>query len=216
MQTEIPYFIITVMNKVLLNQIIPRIGRMLKLYREKTGRNQGDIAAQAGISISMLSQIERGMVSPSIDTLVMVCQSLGLDPADLFKTLSTDLPVRIHHRGERLTMVNEGIRYEQLMTSSQGVYQMELFLLEVDPGHKTTLSGKGHDGVEIGFVLNGTAILNIDSVDYMIQEGDSMYFNSHLPHQLCNSGSDVFRAVWSISPPHVDYLQTGNEELKNI
>jgi transcriptional regulator with XRE-family HTH domain len=52
------------MNKVLLNQI----GRMLKLYREKTGRNQGEIATQAGISISMLSQIERGMVSPSIDT----------------------------------------------------------------------------------------------------------------------------------------------------
>ncbi len=210
-----PYFIITVMNKVLLNQVVPRIGRMLKLYREKTGRNQGDIAAQAGISISMLSQIERGMVSPSIDTLVMVCQALGLDPADLFKKLSNDRPVRIHHQSERLTMINEGVRYEQLMTSSQGVYQMELFLLEMNPGSKTTLSGRGHEGVEVGYVLGGMAVLNIDGIDYPLKEGDSMYFNSHLPHQLSNSGKDMFRAVWSISPPHVDYLHTADNEHEN-
>lgn len=203
------------MNKVLLNQIIPRIGQTLRLYREKTGRNQSDIASQAGISISMLSQIERGMVSPSIDTLVMVCQSLGLDPSDLFKRLSNDRPVRIHHFGERLTMKNEGIRYEQLMISSQGVYQMELFLLELDPGYKTTLSGKGHEGVEIGYVLNGNAILNIDGVEHQVLEGDSIYFNSHLPHQLSNSGPDIFIAVWSISPPHVDYLHAGDNEKEH-
>ena len=39
---------------------------------------------------------------------------------------------------------------------------MELFLLVMAPGHKTTLSGKGHEGVEIGYVLEGSAILNIE------------------------------------------------------
>ena len=64
------YFIITVMDTVALKQIVPKIGKILKVFREKTGQNQGDIASKAGISISMLSQIERGMVSPSIETLV--------------------------------------------------------------------------------------------------------------------------------------------------
>ncbi len=199
------------MNKVLLNQI----GRMLKLYREKTGRNQGEIATQAGISVSMLSQIERGMVSPSIDTLVMVCQALDLDPADLFKKLSNNRQVRIHHHGERLTMANEGVRYEQLMSISRGFYQMELFLLMMDPGHKTTLSGKGHEGVEIGYVLEGSAILHIDGIDYTLCKGDSMSFSSHLVHQLSNHGPETFKSVWSISPPHVDYLHTGENSSKS-
>lgn len=188
---------------------------MLKLYREKTGQNQGEIATQANISISMLSQIERGMVSPSIDTLVMVCQALDLDPADLFKKLSNDRQVRIHHHGERLTMVNDGVRYEQLMSISRGVYQMELFLLVMDPGHKTTLSGKGHEGVEIGYVLEGSATLRIDGIDYLLREGDSMSFSSHLVHQLSNHGAETFKSVWSISPPHVDYLHTEEKQKQS-
>jgi transcriptional regulator with XRE-family HTH domain len=194
------------MDKVLLKQIVPKIGRILRVFREKTGQNQGDIASKAGISISMLSQIERGMVSPSIDTLVGVCSVLGLDPADLFKRVSGEKPVRIHHPKERLKMVQGGIRYEQLMTSVQGAYQTEMFLLEVEPGFKTTLSTEGHEGVEIGFVLGGEAILTVDGIKYNIIEGDSVFFSSSLPHQLENPGERLFRAVWSISPPHVDYL----------
>ena len=195
------------MDKVLLKQIVPKIGQLLKLFREKTGRNQSDIAMVAGISVSMLSQIERGVVSPSIDTLVMVCQALGLEPADLFKMLSTDRPVLIHHQGERLTMVNSGIKYEQLMTSSHGPSQFELFLLEVMPGCKTMLSNEGHQGAEIGYVLKGSALMSVDDVEYLVKEGDSISFNSQLPHQLHNQGKEIFKAVWSISPPHVDYLR---------
>ena len=211
MPGQIACFIITSMDKVSLKPIVPRIGQLLKLFREKTGQNQGDIASMAGISISMLSQIERGIVSPSIDTLVMVCHALGLDPADLFKMLSSGRPVRIHHAGERLTMEKGGIRYEQLMTSSAGVYHAEMFLLEVQPGCKTMLSAEGHEGVEIGFALNGEAILLVDGTEYPICEGDSIFFNSHLPHQLHNQGENTFRAVWSISPPHVDYLSNIEE-----
>ncbi len=200
------------MDKVLLKQIVPKIGKILKLFREKTGQNQGDIASKAGISISMLSQIERGIVSPSIDTLVAVCDTLGLDPADLFKRLSTDRPIRIHHPKERLRMVQGGIRYEQLMTSMQGTYQVEMFLIEVESGYKTTLSTEGHEGVEIGFVLEGMAILTVDNEQHRIADGDSVYFSSHLPHQLHNPGEKLFRAVWSISPPHVDYLNNFEED----
>jgi transcriptional regulator with XRE-family HTH domain len=200
------------MDTVTLKQIVPKIGKILKAFREKTGQNQGDIASKAGISISMLSQIERGMVSPSIETLVAVCGAVGLEPSDLFKRLSGDRPVRIHHPGERLKMVQGGIGYEQLMTSVQGAYQAEMFLLEVEPGFRTSLSAAGHEGVEIGFVLEGEAVLTVDGVEYGIANGDSVFFSSILPHQLQNRAQKPFRAVWSISPPHVDYLSNFEEQ----
>lgn len=194
------------MDKVLLKSMVPRLGRLLKSFRDKTGQNQADIALKAEISVSMLSQIERGVVSPSIETLIMVSTALGVEVADLFKMVALDRPVRIHHTGERLWTQRGGVRYEQLMTSDYGAYQAELFLLEVEPGLSTAFSGGAHEGVEIGYVLMGTAVVTIDSVEYPVREGDSVYFNAQLPHQLRNNGEISFKAVWSISPPHVDFL----------
>jgi transcriptional regulator with XRE-family HTH domain len=200
------------MDTVLLKNIVPKIGMIIKGYREKTRQNQSDIAVKAGISVSMLSQIERGIVAPSIDTLMQVCFAVGLEPADLFKRLSTERPIRIHHPGERLTMNNGGVTYEQLMVSSKGPHQAEMFILTVASGDKTTLSAS-HDGVEMGYVLEGNAILTIDNVDYPVGEGDSVYFNSQLAHQVYNNGAKEFKAVWSISPPHVDYFSSLEEQI---
>jgi transcriptional regulator with XRE-family HTH domain len=194
------------MNTVTLKDVVPQIGRILKIYREKTGKNQSDIAENAGISISMLSQIERGMVSPSIDTLMAVCSVLDIDPSELFKKITSSPPVRIHRKGERLTNELSGVRYEQLMTSQHPVYQAELFLLEVEPGKSTSFRGDGHEGAEMGLVMAGEAVLTVDGHEYEVAVGDSIYFNAQLPHQLANRSGLIFRAVWSISPPHVDFL----------
>ena len=195
------------MDTLLIKDAVARLGRILKTYREKTGRNQGDVASKAGISVSMLSQIERGMVAPSIETLMLVCSVLDLEVSRLFRMVAADEhPVRVHHRGERLRNEVDGVRYEQLMTSTQGNWPSEMFLLEVAPGCGTSFSGGGHEGVEMGYVLAGRAVLTVDAAEYAVRKGDSIFFSSHWPHQLLNRGKSAFRAVWSISPPHVDYL----------
>jgi transcriptional regulator with XRE-family HTH domain len=195
------------MDTLIIKQINLRLGRILKTYREKIGRNQGEVASKAGISVSMLSQIERGMVAPSIETLMMVCSVLDLDVSQLFRMVASNEPqVRIHHSGERLRNEVGGVHYEQLVTSTQGNWQAEMFLLEVAPGCSTTFSGGGHEGVEMGYVLAGDAMLTVDANDYRISKGDSIHFSSHLAHQLRNRGKSAFKAIWSISPPHVDYL----------
>jgi transcriptional regulator with XRE-family HTH domain len=191
-----------------IKSVLPELGKILRLFREKSGRNLDAVAQAAGISISMLSQIERGVVSPSIDTLCMVCRALDVDMAELFRRISPEEPVRIHTHGERLRMERDGVQYEQLMTSQNGVFPAELFCIEVKPGCATTMSGGGHEGAEMGYVLQGSARLCVGSDDYAINENDSVYFNANLPHRLENTGKKTFRAVWSISPPHLDFLKS--------
>ena len=65
-----------------------------------------------------------------------------------------------------------------------------------------------------GYVLEGSTILNISGIDYPLREGDSMSQFSP-SHQLSNQGTATFKSVWSISPPHVDYLHTGEKEKKS-
>jgi transcriptional regulator with XRE-family HTH domain len=201
------YFIITVMNEASLKSMLPEIGKSLRLFREKLTKNQGDIAQKAGISTSMLSQIERGTVSPSIDTLAGVCMALELDMADLFRRISPGMPLKIHHDGTRLYTQNNGIRFEQLSRSADISHPAEMLLLEIEPGKEAGMSDKGHEGVEMGYVLEGNATLVINGIDYKISEGDSVSYNSNLPHKLINTYRTTFKAVWNALPPHRDYLE---------
>jgi transcriptional regulator with XRE-family HTH domain len=195
------------MNKVLLQSMVPLIGTILKRYREKMNKNQGEIAAQAGISISMLSQIERGVVSPSIDTLCGVCTALGLELSELFRRIAPDATIRVKREGERLNSRHHGILFEQLAISVQSNFPAELLLLEVMPGKRIGLSEGGHEGVEMGYVLEGSAVLTVEGKEFAIGRGDSVSFNANLPHSLFNGGNEKFKALWAALPPHKDYLE---------
>jgi transcriptional regulator with XRE-family HTH domain len=195
------------MNEAALKSVVPVIGNFLRIFREKTRKSQGEVARKAGISISMLSQIERGMVSPSIDTLFNVCNGVGMDIGELFRRLSADAPVRLQRAGQRLGTQHGGILFEQLAASTSANHPAELFLLEVRPGKRVGMSIGGHEGVEMGYVLEGDALLGVVGLEYQLKAGDSVSFNANLPHSLVNPGKRTFRAVWAAVPPHKDYLE---------
>jgi transcriptional regulator with XRE-family HTH domain len=195
------------MNTVLIKDLIPQIGQMLRVYREKKGQNLSEVAIRANISISMLSQIERGKVTPSIETLLGVCESIGFDVVELFRRLSRDRNVTVRHQGGRLKTGDAGATYEQLITSPEGTVPGELLRLEIAPGMTAGLSGAGHEGIEMGYVLSGSAKLTVGSETYHLTSGDSIAFCSHVPHTLVNDGGESFSAIWSAIPPHKDYLE---------
>lgn len=195
------------MNKEILNNVHKEIGRVLKAYREKLGRNQRDVAESAGISFSMLSQIERGLVLPSVDTLFLLCDALGMEPVELFGRLSRRKTVTVHRPGKRLATSKGGVVYEQLIASANAGWPAEMILLEINAGSSTVPTREGHEGVEMGYVLEGSAVLHIGNESVGLETGDAVSYASHQPHFLENAGNDIFRAVWSIQPPHKDYLE---------
>lgn len=195
------------MNTVLLNKPLGKIGLILKTYREKIGLNQSLAAKRAGISTSMLSQIERSVVSPSIETLMAVCGALGMDVVHLFRIITGQDAVHIYHKGERLKHDGGGIKYEQLAVSREHAHPGEMFLLKVAPHETVGMSEKGHEGVEMGYVFSGAALLLVNGKEYVLKKGDSVTFNSSHPHSLQNRGKVVFTAIWSALPPHKDYLE---------
>lgn len=194
------------MNTVSLNKPHQKIGKILKVYREKLNQKQGQIARKAGISTSMLSQIERSVVSPSIETLCNVCDALGLDVTQLFSSILEKSAVRIHHADERLKTERKGVVYEQLAVSPDMTHPAEMFSLEIAPGQIVGFPENGHEGVEMGFVLCGEAVLKVNDQEYCLKNGDSVTFNATLIHGLENRGVIPFRAIWNVLPPHKDLL----------
>lgn len=193
------YFIITVMNSILLKTTVI-LGRIIKEHREMQNLSQGEIARTAGISPSMLSQIERGLTSPSIETLIAVCDALRLDPSRLFAQLRTRQEVTHLREGERQILQQNGVLYESLAFSPDPCKPVENFLLTVPPGKSLGNNGSSHDGVESAYVLDGTAVLYAGDEVYVLSPGDSVIFRASLSHRLENNGTVPFRALMTMTP----------------
>ena len=98
------------------------------------------------------------------------------------------------------------------MTSPDLAHPAEMFLLEVAPGGELGKSSGGHEGIEMGYVLEGSGVLTVQGRDYPLTRGASVSYASQLPHALRNTGSAPFRAVWSVLPPHQDFLELEEEK----
>jgi transcriptional regulator with XRE-family HTH domain len=177
-----------------------RLGEKLRTVRERREMTLRAVAEQAGVSESLVSQIERNRVSPAIDTLLAIADTLDLDPEYLFADLRRDRKVTVLRAGEGNTLTRPGVLYERLAQAEDGA-GIEAYRITVEPGARTGSGEYGHRGWELGIVESGGAELTVGNRNYRLEPGDSVSFRSDSPHVLSNPGPGALRVFWVISPP---------------
>lgn len=184
-----------------------KIGPLLKQYRKGIRLTQSFVAKKTGISSSMLSQIERSLVSSSVSTLFAICNALGMDLKYLIEAITKTEPVRVFHPNERSREDYSHSVFEDLIYKSETPNAAELLLLEIKPKQEIALKGKGKDVVLMGYVIEGSVlILTDDSKNYVWKKGDSVLFKSLIPHSFKNTENTLFRAVLSVSPIRPEFF----------
>ncbi len=183
------------------------LGRKLKNVRERRGLTLRQVAAAAGISESMVSQIEHDRVSPSVDTLLALADTLEVNLDYLFQDIRSGPRVAIVRKAERASRELRGVRYEQLtaMTDPTERHAIEAVIVEIPPGRERGNREHGHPGNELGVVLQGQGILEHGRETYELGEGDSVSFASRTPHTLRNTGAGVLRTLWVNTPPRMGF-----------
>ena len=177
-------------------------GEKLRQVREHKGYTLKVVAQQAGVSESLVSQIERNHVSPAIDTLLALADVLDINLEFLFEEYRKERPVKIIRSNERPTLAEEEIIYEEISKPDDVDKQnsFESYMIKV-PAHSHTHRGSyGHIGKEMGFILHGKAKLTYENKEYVLEEGDSATFSSGVPHILENIGDDELSAIWIVTP----------------
>lgn len=177
-------------------------GEKLRQVREHKGYTLKVVAQQAGVSESLVSQIERNHVSPAIDTLLALADVLDINLEFLFEEYRKERPVKIIRSGERPTLAEEEIIYEEISKPEDVDKQnsFEAYMIKV-PAHSHTHRGSyGHIGREMGFITHGKAKLTYENKEYILEEGDSATFSSGVPHILENIGEDELTAIWVVTP----------------
>ncbi len=179
-------------------------GEKIRSVRERRSLTLKEVADRAGVSESLVSQIERNRVSPAIDTLLALADAVDIDLEYLFSDYRRERSVRVVRKGERSTFTRPGVLYErlaQLDGASQGRDGIEAYRITLDPGAKTGGKEYGHPGWELGIVTEGVAELTVGNKTYRLEVGDSASFRADAPHVLANPGESVLRLFWIITPP---------------
>ena len=180
-----------------------QFGSKLRTVRERRGITLKQVAGKAGVSESLVSQIERNKVSPSVDTLLSIADVLGIDYEYLFSDYRKKGVVEIVRVAERSVTQSGPLTMSRLSVREEipGEHSVEAFMLEVAPGGEKGDPEYGHAGQEFGIILEGTAELHFSDEVYTLFKGDTVSFASRIPHILKNKGTAPLKAVWIVSPP---------------
>lgn len=183
-------------------------GEKIRRVREQKRLTLKDLAGGAGVSESLISQIETGRVSPSIDTLLSIADYLEIDLEYLFSDYKRTKKATVLRQQDRSRMRRAGVSYEQLslLTEEENRHAVEAVLLEIEPGRQQGSRDYGHDGRELGIILDGRGELSYGRDTYSLGKGDSINFASSIPHLLRNTGKRPLKAIWIITPPKMRYF----------
>ncbi len=180
-------------------------GNKLRLVRERKNMTLKDVAAKAGVSESLISQIERNRVSPSIDTLIAIANTLNIDLEYLFKDLKHDKVVSIIKPEDRNKLLMNGVDYQQLsfIPETEINPSVEAFYIDIPPGKEKGDIEFGHPGRELGTIIQGEGELIYGTSTYKLEAGDTISFPSDIPHIVRNTGNVTLKAMWIITPGRI-------------
>ncbi|MGI9405775.1 MAG: helix-turn-helix domain-containing protein [Hyphomicrobiaceae bacterium] len=161
------------------------IGRAVRQFREKNGLTIQDVSNASGISSGMLSKIEHGTTSPSLSTIQSLSRALNVPVTSLFRDFEETRDATFVKAGTGLKIERRGTRaghqYELLGHAPHGAVVVEPYLI--------TLTEKSdvfpifqHPGLEFIYLLEGALVYRHGSELYVLEPGDSLFFDSDVPH----------------------------------
>jgi len=178
------------------------VGINIKKIRDDYGFTLRQMAKEIGVSASLLSQIETGKAAPSLSTLKSIADCLNVTVGSLIgenQSKDSNIVVRESQR-KSLKKVGQGVTVHML-TSPDIHKQMEPLLFKL--GKKASSGDKlyKHFGQEFVLVLKGVLELTLNETRYVLRKGDSIYFNSNIPHSFKNIDQGTTEALWVDTPP---------------
>jgi DNA-binding transcriptional MerR regulator/quercetin dioxygenase-like cupin family protein len=172
-------------------------GQRFRRLRTRRGLSLAQVARATGVSIGFLSALERGQMRSSVATLRRIARFYRTNILSLFETAGENS--RLVRPGQRKVLeTNAGVRMELL---AWGNTAMEPHLFRVKPGGGSGES-YSHEGEEFLHVLRGQFDIWLNTEEhYRLKPGDSLYFESSMPHRWKNPGRSEAWLLWVNTPP---------------
>ena len=174
------------------------IGERLRHAREARQMSLAVVAERAGLTKGFVSRVERETTSPSVNSLISICEAIGIEPSDIFA-----VPKAIVMRS-----------LDRPHATLPGHMVVDTLLTAIDERKLTvieTLAGPEGSGgedlyslpceTEVCYVVEGEIVLTLDTESFKLAAGDSITFDGAVPHTWrAISEASSIRVIWILSP----------------
>lgn len=175
------------------------IGEGIRRERLRRGLTLAQLATQVNLTVSAVSQIERGASDPSISSLRRISQAFDVPMFQfLVGTAQREIVVR-RDRRTKLTFVDRVLEYELVSADTSG--EFEVLSLTIAPGGSTGAVPNSHPGEECSVVLRGEVVAEVAGQLYELEAGDSIKIHRALLHRFVNRSDTEAEVLIIISPP---------------
>jgi transcriptional regulator with XRE-family HTH domain len=194
-----------------------QVWKRLRAARESQGISLRRLAGQLDLSASALSHIETGRSRPSVSTLYGIVTQLGISMDELFADLP-GAPARFERANgdrsakgrpvkaqvvqraarRRAIELESGVRWERLTPETENGLEFLFVRYSVGGSSGPGESFMSHGGRELGLVLSGRLRVALGFEAYDLDPGDSISFDSTVPHRLSTIGDEPAEAVWVV------------------
>lgn len=179
----------------------PDLGLAIRRLREERKLSLKEVAARSGLTPSFLSQVERNLTSPSVASLRRVAQAFGVPLTALFQGPMTpeDHVVR---RSERRQLIHPKRQWRDYLLTPNLTGKLQVILSVIEPGGGSGDEPYAHDSdEECVIILRGRLEFWVGTDWYLLEEGDSIVFESRISHRNRNPGPDQAEVLWITTPP---------------
>tara|TARA_B100001179_G_scaffold202828_1_gene164649 strand:+ start:64 stop:747 length:684 start_codon:yes stop_codon:yes gene_type:complete len=164
------------------------LGERLRLRRKELKLSMKEVAVSSGLSIGFISQVERGLTSPSLTSLTAIANFLRSDVTNFLSQPKSKSSITRNEERDVYTINKNGLQYERLSDSFPG-HTLNSVIIHEMPGHKT--ESISHEGEEFFFILEGAITIYIDGVVNILEAGDSLHFDSSRSHSAWNHTNKI-------------------------
>lgn len=175
------------------------LGDRLRELRQANDLTLRQLAAEAGVSAAMLSQLENGAAEPSLSTLRKLARVFDTSISTLFDDPAEPrVAVTTRARRMRLGAPSQHITYSRL---TPGIGDLEVLEADIEPGQASSDEPYSHPSTECATVLAGRLDVEVDGRVHQLGEGDAITFDSRLPHRFVNPYDEPARLLIAVTPP---------------
>lgn len=153
------------------------------------------LADATKLSVSMLSLVERGRASPSIGSLIVVANALGITMSDLVAG-DSETEEKLVVRAEEARIVETAKHVIRRVLKEDRFHGLSIAINEYAPHTGSNEQPLSHEGFEYGYILEGTLTVEVDGQEHVLSEGDLISYKSTRMHKLWNHGESATRTLW--------------------
>jgi transcriptional regulator with XRE-family HTH domain len=175
------------------------VGSNLRRLREERGLTIRALSEKSGLAVNTLSLIENSKSSPSVSTLQQLAIALEVSITAFFESVMPASKVAYVKAGRRSrAMFDHGILED--LGAGSSIQAVEPLFVTLEPGAGSGSQDIVHTGYEFVYCLEGRILYTIESQNYLLEPGDSLLFEAHLPHRWQNVSPSKSQSLLVLYP----------------